>query len=698
MDQLITVDKSKCNNCHSCVTVCPVKMCIDASGDIVSVVDKLCLGCGRCIPACTKNARSYNDDTEQFFNDLAAGQEIVTIVAPAAAAVFGDILKLNGYLKSKGVKANFDVSFGAELTVKSYLNHAEKNKPPVIIAQPCAAIVTYCEIYKPELLQWLAPAHSPMLHTAAMIKHFFPKYSKAKIAAISPCAAKKREFEETGLVHYNVTLLRLKEKLADEKKSIASFSSVEYEGPQAERAVLFSTPGGLRDTVARDAPAVVPKIRKIEGTEIIYRYLNELPEMLKEGSAPFIVDCLNCEAGCNGGPGTGNYHEPIDRLEAKIAKRSAAHIEKNKKTLGGGRLKRAVKKYWKEDIYKRSYKNLEKIHKQIKIPSYAELQSVFTSMHKFRPEDMFNCSACGYGTCLGMANAIFNGFNKKENCHHFLKAKIISDDTVKKEAVDLANHLIFEVEKSKETLQKLHAQVSNYIGVTTRQGEVLDQSSVKVRALIDQIQNLTNTSEQKKHDIEELGKSTGRAKKDMQAMLKAFAEVEQTTNEIAGITDVIEDVAASTNLLAMNAAIEAAHAGESGKGFSVVASEIRSLASTTSENANVISSNIKNIIKQIKTSMDLSNKTDAVMEQMTEGVSVAESNFTDIIQTQYGISNSTMQLTNDLESMNQNSVKLKASSIEITAALDSIQQLILSLDDAENSAKSGGPGPSLGLF
>jgi ferredoxin len=65
---LITVDQEKCNNCHACITACPVKLCIDASGEKVCVVDELCIGCGRCIAVCLQNARSYNDDTESFYS------------------------------------------------------------------------------------------------------------------------------------------------------------------------------------------------------------------------------------------------------------------------------------------------------------------------------------------------------------------------------------------------------------------------------------------------------------------------------------------------------------------------------------------------------------------------------------------------------------------------------------------------------
>ncbi|GMO31020.1 MAG: hypothetical protein Ta2F_06090 [Termitinemataceae bacterium] len=695
---LINVDKEKCNNCHSCISACPIKVCLDGSGDVVEVIDRLCIGCGRCITACLQSARSYNDDTQQFFTDLQNGVDIITIVAPAAQAVFDDILRLNGYLKSIGVKAVFDVSFGAELTVKSYLNYVQKNKPPLVIAQPCPAIVSYCQIYKPELLKHLAPAHSPMLHTVAMIRHFFPQYKNCKIAAISPCAVKKREFVQTKMVDYNVTMLHLKEKISKEKIMLGSFSPVEYDGPPAERAVLFSSPGGLRETIARDAPYVVPKIRKIEGPDVVYKYLSELPEMLREGAAPFIVDCLNCEAGCNGGPGTGLAVEPIDRLEHKVERRSQKQIISNKKSFLGGRLKRDLKKYWKESIYIRTYKDYSNRSGEIKEPTEAQLAEVFKGMKKTSAEDMHNCSACGYGNCEMMAKMVFNGINKLENCHYYLKRIADEEEKLRSSAIDMANHLVFQIETSKETLTKLYDQVSGFIAETKEQGVVIDRSSCNAQNLIDQIHKTTRIAEEKRIGVESLGASTNTAKKDMQALLKAFAEVEQTTNEIAGIADVIEDVATSTNLLAMNAAIEAAHAGESGRGFAVVASEIRSLANTTTENANTISENIKNIIKQIKKSMELSNKTDTVMGQMIEGVDVAESSFSDIIQSQHGISDSTEELTSDLGLLNETSNKLRKSSTGILDALDAINKLIASLDDAADTAKTGGPGPSLGIF
>ncbi len=176
---VVEVDSALCVNCHKYISVCPVKYCNDGSGDYVKINPNTCIGCGSCIEACTHKARKYVDDFKNLINDIIAGEKIVAILAPASAASFPDLyLQLKGFLKELGVDANFDVSFGAELTVKSYIEYIKEFHPKTVIAQPCPAIVSYIEIYRPELLKYLAPADSPMLHTIKMIKRFYPEYKE----------------------------------------------------------------------------------------------------------------------------------------------------------------------------------------------------------------------------------------------------------------------------------------------------------------------------------------------------------------------------------------------------------------------------------------------------------------------------------------------------------------------------------------
>src|SRR5574344_1306829 len=280
---VIRIDSEKCVNCHRCIAVCPSKMCNDGSGDYVKLNADLCIGCGSCITACTHGARIGLDDTEAFFTDLKKGVKIIAIVAPAVIVNFkGKDLELNGWLKSIGVKSVFDVSFGAELTTKSYVEYIKNKNPKCVISQPCPALVSYIELYKPELLDYLAPADSPMAHTMKMIRKYYTQYSDCKIMVVSPCYAKKRELDEIGLGDYNVTMKSLESYFTEHKIDLSSYPKVEYENPVAERGVLYSTPGGLMRTAERFVPGISDCTRKIEGHPSVFNYFNQLAETVKK--------------------------------------------------------------------------------------------------------------------------------------------------------------------------------------------------------------------------------------------------------------------------------------------------------------------------------------------------------------------------------------------------------------------------------
>lgn len=423
----VGVDSEKCVNCHACISACPVKYCNDGSGEYVSVNPYMCIGCGNCIRACSHNARFWIDDLDSLMEDLAAGQKIVAIVAPSVTSNFPQTwYNLNGWLRNIGIEAVFDVSFGAELAVKSYieiLNNEKIGKP--VISQPCPAIVTYIELYIPELLQYLAPVDSPMLHTMKMIKKHYPKYAEHKIAAISPCLAKKREFHQTGLGDYNVGFKSISSYLQKNNINLLQFPKEHYTNPPAERAVGFSNPGGLLKTAERWVPGISEASRKIEGVKNIYPYLDSLSKSIKNGSAPILIDCLNCEKGCNGGPMTVTDQFPLDDIEQAVRSRTHQAISiYNKPSEDDSptsleKINQIVSKFWDADLYKREYSDIS-INNRIIIPSEDELKKIFKMMRKNCDTDFHNCCACGYNSCTDMAIAIYNGLNRPENCHFFL--------------------------------------------------------------------------------------------------------------------------------------------------------------------------------------------------------------------------------------------------------------------------------------
>lgn len=556
---VVYVDPEKCCNCHRCISVCPVKMCNNGSGDHVSVNHDLCIGCGTCIDACVHGARTGIDDMHTFFRDLKSETPMIAIVAPAVAVNFkGKDLELNGWLKSIGVKAVFDVSFGAELTTKSYVEQIKKENPDIMISQPCPALVSFVEIYQPQLIQHLAKADSPMAHTIECIRNFYPEYKDCKIAVISPCFAKRREFDENGRGDYNVTMKNLSIYFDEKGIDLSKFPKVQYDNPPAERAVLYSTPGGLMRTAERFVPGISAQTRKIEGQPAVFEYLSGLDRTLSAGGKPFyrLVDCLNCDKGCNRGGGTMNNNMPLDELEELVESRARARRE-HWKTSGYKpskfalrKLEKTVNAYWKPGIYERKYFDRSAVmRKFIKTPTEEELQQIYASMEKHSKKDMYDCGACGYTGCEQMAIAIFNGLNRRENCHHYV--------------MHLAN----------QDHEKEIREAVNSITEAVRSGSEALRSNV--------------------HDLQEI--------RNMNTLtIDGIKELNTKIDGIWDIVGIINNVADQTKIIAFNAELEASSSGEAGKNFHIVATEIRRLSDTIIDSIK----EIKDIIDEIQRASD----------------------------------------------------------------------------------------------
>ena len=129
---------------------------------------------------------------------------------------------------------------------------------------------------------------------------------------------------------------------------------------------------------------------------------------------------------------------------------------------------------------------------------------------------------------------------------------------------------------------------------------------------------------------EELGDTIKRIAKDSQGNVENLVRLHDQTDSITGIVKTIRQIASQTNLLALNAAIEAARAGEFGRGFDVVAKEVRKLSVQVEQSISEVKDNIEGIVQEIEQVTENITRVSQDVEETHQQINVAMQDFVEI--------------------------------------------------------------------
>jgi len=599
LERIITYE-DKCVGCNKCIEACPVdfanEVYLSDDGERkIRVDDTYCIHCGACIGACDHNARDFTDDTDEFFNDLARGEAISIVAAPAALTNFDDPERLFGYLKSLGVKKIYDVSFGADITTWAYLRAIEKYNIKSVVAQPCPAIINYCEHYIPDILPNLSPMQSPLMCMAVYLRKY--QGLKDKLAFLSPCIAKVDEIHDINnknLVQYNLTFKKLLEKIQRDNVRLNSYPATPFDGDPSGIGHTYSRPGGLKENIRVVDPDIW--IRQVEAPKLAYPYLRRYLERKKTGKAlPTVVDILNCGEGCNMGPAT-NTHRELDDIDAMTNRRKEDKLKKQV-TKEGDRVLYAPFEYFDKHLnledFRRNYskKPLPNMNDNENLDDIYEKLGKKTEISK-----KINCFACGYGSCERFAKAVKRGKNIPDSC------------------IDYERSLLHSMkDETKDRAERLKDKVANIVGALSKVTEDTSDNSKQVEEISQKIVGLSEFSNELK---------------------EGASSVVECIKESGKASESIMKIASQTNLLALNAAIEAARAGEHGRGFAVVAEEVRKLSGATNE---MVQSTVKSQKKAVaevsrmeKVAVEISDKVHLASEAVRQIAKTAEKSSKDL--------------------------------------------------------------------
>ena len=202
-----------------------------------------------------------------------------------------------------------------------------------------------------------------------------------------------------------------------------------------------------------------------------------------------------------------------------------------------------------------------------------------------------------------------------------------SEDVVGNALVKLIhdnNQMLLKVQNTAGEIQTGSSQIAaasqSLAQGSTQQASALEQISTSVTDIADKSRLNADRVDEVTRIVEEAESSLVDGNEKMHEMVIAMGEISDASVNIQKVIKVINDIAFNTNILALNAAVEASRAGEQGKGFEVVAEEVRSLAAHASEASNQIADLISDTIKKVSRGAELTQDTQEALQVISSSI------------------------------------------------------------------------------
>ncbi len=231
--------------------------------------------------------------------------------------------------------------------------------------------------------------------------------------------------------------------------------------------------------------------------------------------------------------------------------------------------------------------------------------------------------------------------------------------SIKNNTENLINQ-IQKVNNAKDNIEMSSELVNNLIN---DQSHALTDTSEVIESTLNTISQLDQENSNKISMIEELSEDIQKGAEQIEEFTGSVHEITGKTESIINMLAVINKLAEQTNLLGMNAAIEAAHAGEKGKGFAVVADEIRKLSETTALNSTEITRSLTETIQSMNNLYTMSQETESILSGVFDKM--------------YKFADDTKRIITGIEKLNTDSNK-------ILSAHNKLVQISISVNDGSS--------------
>ncbi|NNM67367.1 MAG: bacteriohemerythrin [Spirochaetales bacterium] len=219
-----------------------------------------------------------------------------------------------------------------------------------------------------------------------------------------------------------------------------------------------------------------------------------------------------------------------------------------------------------------------------------------------------------------------------------------------------------------------------------------EQTSAAAEEMAASIERISQESSHSYTEIQEITALTRQGQNEMSQTSSLIRQMTSAIGDLRGFIEVIDDIAAKTSILAINAAIQAAHAGVAGRGFAVVADEVRKLAESSSKNAESIARRMVGLISDIGEAEKASDRTSKLFGTTEQRVQAAAGSFLEIEQGTKELAIGGREILSAVLSLRENTSKMHDAGESVVDAISTLRQgldgLKINWNAVENDLKT----------